>query len=57
MAKRKRADEHTDGETFSLLDGNVDILEGLVMHRNAIDEQFEQAQYEMLHRKHATANT
>jgi alkylated DNA repair protein alkB family protein 5 len=42
MAKRKRADEHTDGETFSLLDGNVDILEGLVMHRNAIDEQFEQ---------------
>lgn len=41
-AKRKRETTDEIPEKFSLLDGNVDILEGLVMHRNVIDEKFEQ---------------
>jgi hypothetical protein len=41
MAKRKRIELSPTGDTFSLMDGDVDILEGLVMHKEAISEQFE----------------
>lgn len=30
-----------EGTTYSLLDGGVDILQGLVMHREVISEEFE----------------
>ena len=53
MPKRKRISNsssssstppaHTakEGTTYSLLDGGVDILQGLVMHREVVSEEFE----------------
>lgn len=41
MPKRKRVDTGSTGTTFSLMDGNVDVLEGLAMHKEVISEQFE----------------
>lgn len=45
MPKRKRATTSspaaTSGKTFSLMDGKVDVLQGLVMHDDAISEEFE----------------
>lgn len=42
MPKRKRVDEPAaSGTIFSLMDGNVDLLKGLVMHNEVISEEFE----------------
>eukprot|EP00584_Thalassiosira_punctigera_P023097 CAMPEP_0172556600 /NCGR_PEP_ID=MMETSP1067-20121228/67502_1 /TAXON_ID=265564 ORGANISM="Thalassiosira punctigera, Strain Tpunct2005C2" /NCGR_SAMPLE_ID=MMETSP1067 /ASSEMBLY_ACC=CAM_ASM_000444 /LENGTH=80 /DNA_ID=CAMNT_0013345453 /DNA_START=22 /DNA_END=260 /DNA_ORIENTATION=- len=48
MPKRKRVKTSTSAAaagsratTFSLIDGGVDVLEGLVMHEEVIDEEFE----------------
>eukprot|EP00956_Cyclotella_meneghiniana_P017592 scaffold28900_cov93-Cyclotella_meneghiniana.AAC.5 len=46
MPKRKRrsissATPNLTPQTFSLMDGNIDLLEGLVMHKEAISEEFE----------------
>ena len=47
MPKRKRrsfirpATPNFSPQTFSLMDGNIDLLEGLVMHKEAISEEFE----------------
>jgi hypothetical protein len=43
MPKRKRtsANHPSTPQTFSLMDGNVDLLQGLVMHKEAISEEFE----------------
>ena len=44
MPKRKRANNGAaaTGTAFSLMDGKVDVLEGLVMHREVISEEFEE---------------
>jgi len=39
MPKRKRT--APSGSTFSLMDGNIDILKGLVMHKECISTDFE----------------
>jgi hypothetical protein len=41
MPKRKRASSKSSAQTFSLMDGSIDILEGLVMHKEAISQEFE----------------
>lgn len=45
MPKRKRATisspTASGGKTFTLMDGKVDVLQGLVMHHDAISEEFE----------------
>ena len=41
MPKRKRSSTNPSTQTFSLMDGNIDLLQGLVMHREAINEEFE----------------
>jgi len=48
MPKRKRANNGANngaaatGTAFSLMDGKVDVLEGLVMHREVISDEFEE---------------
>mmetsp|Transcript_16386 Transcript_16386/g.28018 ORF Transcript_16386/g.28018 Transcript_16386/m.28018 type:complete len:396 (-) Transcript_16386:137-1324(-) len=48
MPKRKRVESSPTGKTaaatgttFSLMDGKVDVLQGLVMHKDVIDQEFE----------------
>mmetsp|Transcript_492 Transcript_492/g.984 ORF Transcript_492/g.984 Transcript_492/m.984 type:complete len:357 (+) Transcript_492:245-1315(+) len=43
MPKRKQVDTGSApaGTTFSLMDSKIDVLEGLVMHKKVISEQFE----------------
>ena len=44
MPKRRRSSGATAprGTTFSLMDGGVDVLEGLVLHTDVITEEFEE---------------
>lgn len=41
MPKRKRSSSTPSGQTFSLMEGNIDLLEGLVMYKEAISQEFE----------------
>lgn len=45
MPKRKRGSSKSGAKvspiTFSLMDGGIDVLEGLVMHKDAISKEFE----------------
>jgi hypothetical protein len=41
MPKRKRSSSTPSAQTFSLMEGNIDLLEGLVMHKEAISQEFE----------------
>ncbi|KAL7514957.1 hypothetical protein ACHAXN_012231 [Cyclotella atomus] len=41
MPKRKRSSSSPSAQTFSLMEGNIDLLEGLIMHKEAISQEFE----------------